>query len=136
MILVKTDHPYLRMGHHSSSMPFQDYPDGGYDTSPLSQYDQDEFSQEDHIDVENEVMEVSRMSGMNSESKIKGQSKNFGEEEDNLLISGWLNVGHDPVDGNQPKNATFWGRIEKYFHEHRTFKSDRICFDTWVIQIC
>jgi hypothetical protein len=42
-----------------------------------------------------------------------------------LLASGWLNVGQDPVDGNQQKNATFWGRVEKYFHEHRTFESDR-----------
>jgi hypothetical protein len=42
----------------------------------------------------------------NSESKMKGRSKNFGEEEDNLLVSGWLNVGQDPIDGNQQKNAT------------------------------
>jgi hypothetical protein len=48
-------------------MPSQDYSNGGYYTSLLSQYDQDEFGQEDHVDVENEVREVSRMTGMNSE---------------------------------------------------------------------
>jgi hypothetical protein len=105
-------------------MPSQDYPNSGYYMSLLSQYDTDEFGQEDHVEVENEVMEVSRMHGKNSESKMKGWSKNFSEEEDNLLVSGWLNVGQDPIDGNQQKNATFWGRIDKYYHEHRTFESD------------
>jgi hypothetical protein len=40
---------------------------------------------------------------MNSDSKSKGHSKNFSEKEDNLLVSVWLNVGQDPVYGNQIK---------------------------------
>jgi hypothetical protein len=100
-------------------------PNGGYYTSLLSQNYQDEWDEDDHLEVANEDIEVLPMSGINTESKNKGRSKNFSEEEDNLLVSTWLNVGQDPVDGNQQKNATFWGRVEKYYHEHRTFESDR-----------
>jgi hypothetical protein len=57
-------------------MPSQDYPNSGYYMSLLSQYDTDKFGQEDHVEVENEVMEVSRMHGKNSKSKMKGRSKN------------------------------------------------------------
>jgi hypothetical protein len=85
----------------------QDYLGSSYYTSLLSQYDQDEFGEKDNVESENEVMEVTPMTEMNSESKSKGRSKNFSEEEDNLLISAWLNVGQDAVDGNQQKNATF-----------------------------
>jgi hypothetical protein len=60
------------------------------------------LGQNDHVEVANEVMEVLPMSGMNSESKNKGRSKNFSEEE-NLLVSTWLNAGQDPVDENQQK---------------------------------
>jgi hypothetical protein len=43
------------------------------------------------------------MTGMNSDSKSKGRSKNFSEKEDNFLVSVWLNVGQDPIYGNQIK---------------------------------
>jgi hypothetical protein len=85
-----------------SMLSSQDYPSTGYYTSLLSQYDQDEFGEEDNVEPENEVMEVTPMTRMNSESKSKGRSKNF-SEEDNLLVSAWLNVGQDAVDGNQQK---------------------------------
>jgi hypothetical protein len=44
---------------------------------------------------------------MTSDSKMKGWSKNFSEDEDNLLVSAWLNVGQDPIDGKKQKDATF-----------------------------
>jgi hypothetical protein len=74
--------------------------------SILSQYDHEEFGEEDNAEPKNEVMEVTPMSGMNSESKSKGRSKNF-SEEDNLLVSTLLNVAQYAVDGNQQKNTTF-----------------------------
>jgi hypothetical protein len=77
-------------------------PNGGSYTSLLSQDYQDELGQEGHVEVENEVMEVSPMTGMTSESKIMDRSKNF-SEEDNLLVFVWLNVGQGVVDGNQEK---------------------------------
>jgi hypothetical protein len=91
-------------------MSSQDYPNGGYYMSLLSQYDQEEYNEEDNVEDENEVMEVSLTTGMNSDSKSKGRSNNFSEEEDNLLISAWLNVSQDPVDGNQQKKCNFLGK--------------------------
>jgi hypothetical protein len=60
--------------------------------SLLSQNYQDEWDEDDHLEVANEDIEVLPMSGINTESKNKGRSKNFSEEEDNLLVSTWLNV--------------------------------------------
>jgi hypothetical protein len=40
-------------------MSSQDYPNGGYYMSLLSQYDQEEYNEEDNVEDENEVMEVS-----------------------------------------------------------------------------
>jgi hypothetical protein len=50
---------------------------GGYYTSLLSQYDEDVLGDKDPVEVENEVMDVSPMTGMTSDSKIKGRSKNL-----------------------------------------------------------
>jgi hypothetical protein len=100
-------------------------PHGEYYTSLLSKDYQEDLGHDDYVDDEIEVREVSPQTGMTSDSKMKGRSKNFNEDEDNLLVSAWLNVGQDPVDGNQQKYATFWGRVETYYHEHRTFESDR-----------
>jgi hypothetical protein len=52
----------------------------------------------------------------------QGRSKNFREEEDILLVSAWLNVGMDPIQGADQTQGTFWKRIHAYFHEHKTFK--------------
>jgi hypothetical protein len=76
----------------------------GYYTSLLSKNYEDDLEHEDYTDAEKEeVREVSPMTGMTSESKMKGRSKNFGEDEDNLLVSAWLNVGQDPIGENQQK---------------------------------
>lgn len=55
----------------------------------------------------------------------KGRSKNFLIEEDMLLLSGWLNVSMDPVQGNNQTQSTYWNRIWSYYHEHKNFESDR-----------
>jgi hypothetical protein len=52
-------------------------------------------------------------------------SKNFREEEDILLVSGWLNVSMDAIHGVDQTQGSFWKRIHAYFHEHRKFKSNR-----------
>jgi hypothetical protein len=56
-------------------------PNGGYYTSLLSQNYQDEWDEDDHLEVANEDIEVLPMSGINTESKNKGRPKNFSEEE-------------------------------------------------------
>ncbi|CAL5412461.1 unnamed protein product [Camellia sinensis] len=46
------------------------------------------------------------------------------QEEDNLLISAWLNTSLDAVHGNEQKSKTFWRRVGEYFHEYKTFISE------------
>jgi hypothetical protein len=78
-------------------------PHGGYYMSLLSEYFQEDMDHDDYGDDEIDVREVPPKTGMTSDSKMKGWFKNFSEDEDNLLVSAWLNVGQDPVDGNQQK---------------------------------
>ncbi|XP_062213680.1 glutathione S-transferase T3-like [Phragmites australis] len=40
-------------------------------------------------------------------------------EEDELLVSAWLNVSQDPVVGTDQSKDTYWGRIAKYFNTYR-----------------
>jgi hypothetical protein len=43
-----------------------------------------------------------------NELRIKNEgsiTKKISEEEDNLLVSRWLNVGQDPIDRNQQKKC-------------------------------
>ncbi|KAG2598248.1 hypothetical protein PVAP13_5KG475800 [Panicum virgatum] len=55
----------------------------------------------------------------------QGRSKNFSTEEDCLLVSAWLNVGMDPIQGVDQSQGTYWGRIYDYFHANKTFESTR-----------
>ncbi|MED6157037.1 hypothetical protein PIB30_019699 [Stylosanthes scabra] len=39
-------------------------------------------------------------------------------EEDEMLISAWLNISTDPIAGTDQKSDTFWNRINNYCEEH------------------
>ncbi|XP_062191226.1 glutathione S-transferase T3-like [Phragmites australis] len=41
------------------------------------------------------------------------------DDEDELLVSTWLNVSQDPVVGTDQTKETYWGRIAKYFNTYR-----------------
>lgn len=41
-------------------------------------------------------------------------------EEDELLISTWLNIRMDPIGGNDQKMVSFWKRLAKLYEENRT----------------
>ncbi|KAK3121200.1 hypothetical protein QOZ80_8BG0648030 [Eleusine coracana subsp. coracana] len=49
------------------------------------------------------------------------RSKNFSV----LLVSAWLNVTLDPIQGVDQSRNTYWKRIHDYFHDNKKFKSDR-----------
>lgn len=55
----------------------------------------------------------------------QGRTKNFSSEEDILLVSAWLNVGMDPIQGVDQSQGTYWRRIHEYFHGNKTFESTR-----------
>ena len=59
-------------------------------------------------------------------SKKGKRSKNFLIEEDMLLISAWLNVSMDSVQGNNQTHTRYWDRIWNYFEENKAgFQSER-----------
>ncbi|KAL0004392.1 hypothetical protein SO802_011953 [Lithocarpus litseifolius] len=45
---------------------------------------------------------------------------NFSAEEDKLLVAAWLNTSVDPVYGNEQHKTTFYGKVVKYFKDHKT----------------
>ncbi|RLN11552.1 glutathione S-transferase T3-like [Panicum miliaceum] len=55
----------------------------------------------------------------------QGRTKNFSSEEDMLLVSAWLNVGMDPIQGVDQSQGTYWRRMHEYFHANKTFESTR-----------
>ena len=59
------------------------------------------------------------------EPTAKKRGSNFTIEEDLLLISAWLNISLDVVEGNEQKHKSYWGRIWEYFHKNKTFISER-----------
>jgi hypothetical protein len=94
----------------------------GYFSSLLSQENTGVLEDEE---AEIEVMDSPPLNEMNSQSKAKGRSKNFSEAEDILLISAYLNTSIDSITGRDQKDGKYWERIENYFHENKTFVTDR-----------
>ncbi|XP_062208796.1 glutathione S-transferase T3-like [Phragmites australis] len=50
---------------------------------------------------------------------------NFSEKEDLLLVSAWLEISQDAVQGIDQNRSTYWKRIHDHYHAHRNFDSDR-----------
>ena len=44
----------------------------------------------------------------------------FSHEEDKLLVAAWLNTSVDPMHGNEQHKTTFYGKVAKYFKDHKT----------------
>ena len=53
------------------------------------------------------------------------RSKNFSEQEDQLLVSAWLNISTDPIQGTNQTKGSFWTRVYDYYHSNKEFTSDR-----------
>ena len=51
---------------------------------------------------------------MDQRSKKITRSKNFCPWEDKVLIVAWVNVGLDPITGNNQTNARYWECIKEY----------------------
>ncbi|GFY92293.1 hypothetical protein Acr_08g0006890 [Actinidia rufa] len=71
----------------------------------------------------NQASHISQKSGSTTNRSQRGT--NFTIEEDILLISAWLNISLDAVQGNEQKHKTYWLRVWEYFHEHKKVVSDR-----------
>jgi hypothetical protein len=42
-----------------------------------------------------------------------------------MLVKAWLEISLDPVQGTDQTRSTYWKRIHDYYHEHKTFESER-----------
>ena len=84
-----------------------------------------------NINLEDELFDVSESSPLlvkdsplNDEvatSKKKPTcGVNFSTKEDKLLVATWLNTSVDPVYGNEQHKTTFYGKVAKYFKDHKT----------------
>ncbi|KAH7844046.1 hypothetical protein Vadar_023668 [Vaccinium darrowii] len=62
---------------------------------------------------------------LGSTAKKPKRGGNFMVDEDVLLISAWLNISLDPVQGNEQRHKTYWRRVWEYFHEHKIFDTSR-----------
>ena len=51
---------------------------------------------------------------------------NFSVDEDNHLVSAWLNISMDVVHGTDQKADKFWEKIWQYFCENNTYETT--CF--------
>ncbi|XP_028119805.1 uncharacterized protein LOC114317298 [Camellia sinensis] len=60
-----------------------------------------------------------------STTKKSQRGGNFSIEEDNLLVSAWLNTSLDAIHENEQKHKTYWNRVWEYFHKYKTFTSER-----------
>ncbi|KAG6666483.1 glutathione S-transferase T3-like [Carya illinoinensis] len=43
----------------------------------------------------------------------------FTVEEDNVLVSGWLNISIDAIRGTDQKSTQMWERISEFYHEYK-----------------
>ncbi|XP_018837776.2 uncharacterized protein LOC109003892 [Juglans regia] len=54
-----------------------------------------------------------------STRKRSHRGGNFTVEEDNQLVSAWLNVSLDVIQGNDQRATQLWNRIYEYFHKYK-----------------
>jgi len=48
----------------------------------------------------------------------KEKCKNWSKEEDEWLVSAWLNNSNDPIDGNSKKSDRFWNQIVQAYNKN------------------
>jgi hypothetical protein len=90
----------------------------------------DEINEADFDNVEDPL--VAQHSQANQDSSVAlsqrpnhKRQKNFSTHEDEILVSGWLNISLDPITGKDQKSSTYWNRISDYFHKHKKCQSKR-----------
>nr|POE52786.1 glutathione s-transferase t3 [Quercus suber] len=94
-----------------------------------------------NINLEDEIFDVSERSPLlvedsplNDEVAISkkkpARGVNFSAEKDKLLVAAWLNTSVDLVYGNEQHKSTFYGKVAKYFTEHKTDSTRSVAFLT------
>jgi hypothetical protein len=81
-----------------------------------------EQSQELSPTINEPPIHVARSTAKSSQCR----SNSFREEEDKLLVSAWLNVSMDPIQGVDQTQDTFWKRI----HANKNFMFESTRFES------
>ncbi|XP_050248761.1 uncharacterized protein LOC126696013 [Quercus robur] len=98
-----------------------------------------------HISGEDSIPQTLAFSQMSlpqveSAAKKLQRGSNFSIQEDVLLVSAFLNVNQDVVQSTNQKRTTYWSRIWEYYHQWKTFTSERMVgslTNRWsTIQLC
>ena len=96
----------------------------------ISQMDDDDFlapflsgSQNTSMPIQESCPEVEIVTS--NPTKCGG---NFSVDEDNLLVSTWLNISMDAVQGTDQRIEKFWKKIWQYFCENNTYGTTRSAF--------
>ncbi|XP_050208302.1 glutathione S-transferase T3-like [Mercurialis annua] len=55
----------------------------------------------------------------------RARSGNFTVQEDLHIVSSWLNISIDALQGNEQKHRTYWTRLWEHFHKYKSFESER-----------
>jgi hypothetical protein len=58
-------------------------------------------------------------------TKKPQRGRKFSVEEDICLVSSWMHVSQDPVQGTDQRHTTLWERIHTNFYEQKSFLSTR-----------
>ncbi|KAG6653980.1 hypothetical protein CIPAW_05G114200 [Carya illinoinensis] len=65
-------------------------------------------------------VEVTQPEGqVRARTKLSQRGVSFTVEEDNLLVSGWLNISIDAIRGTDQKSTQLWIRIHDYFNTYK-----------------
>ncbi|KAG6629484.1 hypothetical protein CIPAW_14G088300 [Carya illinoinensis] len=57
--------------------------------------------------------------GKRPPTKKVQRGASFTVEEDNVLVSGWLNISIDAIRGTDQKSTQMWERISDFYHEYK-----------------
>ncbi|XP_062217773.1 uncharacterized protein LOC133917996 [Phragmites australis] len=98
-------------------------------SSDVPEADFSQFSQATNLGGHSDVGQFSLGSDEKGRKKVTSKKKKkvdaktdrtkWTDEEDELLVSAWLNVSQDPVVGKDQSKETYWGRIAKYFNTYK-----------------
>ncbi|XP_058184010.1 uncharacterized protein LOC131301649 isoform X2 [Rhododendron vialii] len=85
----------------------------------------DQFMESQYVSQVGQVAQKESQFSVETKPVARKRGGNFSIEEDNMLVSAWLNISLDAVQGNGQKHKTFWIRVWEFFHENKTFTSER-----------
>ncbi|KAG6659921.1 hypothetical protein CIPAW_03G069900 [Carya illinoinensis] len=57
--------------------------------------------------------------GKRPPTKKVQRGASFTVEEDNVLVSGWLNISIDTIQGTDQKSTQMWERVSEFYHEYK-----------------